>query len=160
MTSIDVMKFANAETRHPHKEILKLLARHVDFDGDEPLHPTVPRAFIVGGDVRCDELERFSVARIERAIDSLVEAQVVEERTDFWSGRRTLGIRELLDAVDAPNETLREEVYRKAKSAGLWPKFRSSSGWQLVTGGDVTVCEGPISALNKYLDWQASHILR
>ena len=106
MTSIDVMKFANAETRHPHREILKLLARHVEFDGDEPLQPTVPRALIVGGggDVRCDELKNFSVARIERAIDSLVEAQVVEERTDFWSGRRTLGIRELLDAVDAPNE--------------------------------------------------------
>jgi hypothetical protein len=158
--SIDAKKFATVELRHPHKEILKLLARHVEFDGDVPLHPTVPRAFIVGGDVRCDELKRFSVARIERAIDSLVEAQVVEERTDFWSGRRTLGIRELLDAVEAPNETLREEVYRKAKSAGLWPKFRSSGGWQLVTGGDVTVCEGPISALNKYLDWQASHILR
>ena len=160
MTSINVTKFASAETRHPHREILELLARQIEFDGDVPLHPTVPRAFIVGDGVRYDELKRFSVARIERAIDSLVEAEVVEERTDFWSGRQTLGIRELLDAVDAPNETLKEEVYRKAKSAGLWPKFRPGGGWQLVTGGDVSVCEGPIAALNKYLDWHASHILR
>jgi hypothetical protein len=91
MTSINVTKFASAETRHPHREILELLARQIEFDGDVPLHPTVPRAFIVGDGVRYDELKRFSVARIERAIDSLVEAEVVEERADFGRGGRHWG---------------------------------------------------------------------
>jgi len=156
---IDVTKFANAETRHPHKEILELLVRHVDFDGDIPVQLTMPRGVIVGDAKQYDGLKSFPVTGIERAIDALVEAEVVEERTDFWSGSRTLGIRELLEAADGPNEGLREEVSRKAERAGLWLKWRPNMGWQLVTGGEVTICEGPMSALNRYLDWQASHIL-
>jgi hypothetical protein len=160
MTSIDVAKFAIAETRHPHKEILELLLRHVELNGELPLHSAVPRERILGADARSDELKKFSLARIERAIDSLVEAEIVEEGTDFWSGRRMLGIHKVLVTADAPNESLKEDVYRKAKGVGLWPKWRSSSGWQLVTGGDVTVCEGSMSMLNDYLDWQEHQIRR
>ncbi len=158
--TIDLAKFAIAETRQPHKEILQLLLRNTEFDGDVSLNPAVPRERVAGGDARYEELKKYSLARIERAIDSLVEAEIVEERTDFWSGRRMLAISELLVAAEAPSESLKEEVYRKAKDVGLWPKWRPSSGWQLVTGGDVTVCEGSMSALNDYLDWQARQIVR
>ena len=39
--SIDVSKFANAETRHPHKEILQCLVQFIEFDGEVPMHPSV-----------------------------------------------------------------------------------------------------------------------
>jgi hypothetical protein len=147
--SIDVNKFADAETRHPHKEILQCLVQFIKFDGEIPMHPAVSRDFIVGGSARYDELKKFSTELLEEAVDDLLEAYVVEERGDLYTSSTTLGVHELLKAADT---ALKERVYQKAKAVGLWPKWRPSDGWLLVTGGDTVVCEGPMSALNEYLD--------
>jgi len=147
--SIDVNKFADAETRHPHKEILQCLVQFIKFDGEIPVHPAVSRDFIVGGSDRYDELKKFSTELLEEAVDDLLEAYVVEERGDLYTSSTTLGVHELLKAADT---ALKERVYQKAKAVGLWPKWRPSDGWLLVTGGDTVVCEGPMSALNEYLD--------
>jgi hypothetical protein len=153
--SFDVNKFANAETRHPHKEILQCLVQFIEFDGEVPMHPSVSRDFIVGGSERHDELKKFSTDLLEEAVDDLLEAYVVEERDDLHTGWKALGVRELLEAADT---ALKERVYQKAKAVGLWPKWRPSDGWLLVNGGDTVVCEGPMSALNEYLDHTSSAI--
>jgi hypothetical protein len=153
--SVDVNKFANAETRHPHKEILQCLVQFIEFDGEVPMHPSVPREFIVGSSDRYDELKKFSTEQLEEALDDLLEAYVVEERDDLQTGRKALGVRALLEAADA---ALKERVYQKAKAVGLWPQWRPSDGWLLVNGGDTVVCEGPMSALNEYLDHTSSAI--
>ena len=153
--SIDVNKFANAETRHPHKEILQCLVKFIEFDGETPTHPSVSRDVIVGSRERYDELKKFSTELLEEAVDDLLEAYVVEERGDLQTGSKTLGVRELLQAADT---ALKERVYQKAKAVGLWPKWRPTDGWLLVTGGDTVVCEGPMSALNEYLDHTLSAI--
>jgi hypothetical protein len=156
--SIDVNKFANAETRHPHKEILECLVQFIEVDGEVPMHPSVPRDFIVGSSDRYDELKKFSTELLEEAVDDLIEAYVVEERDDLHAGWRTLGVRELIEAAEAPYEDLKERVYQKAKAVGLWPKWRPSDGWLLVNGGDQVVFEGPMSALNEYLDHTSSAV--
>jgi hypothetical protein len=153
--SIDVNKFANAETRHPHKEILRCLVQFIEFDGEIPMHPSVPRQFIVGGTDQYDELQKFSTEQLEEAVDDLLEAYVVKERDDLQTAWKALGVRELLEAADV---ALKERVYQKAKAVGLWPQWRPSDGWLLVNGGDTVVCEGPMSALNEYLDHTASAI--
>jgi hypothetical protein len=153
--SIDVSKFANAETRHPHKEILQCLVQFIEFDGEVPMHPWVSRDLIIGRSERYDELKKFSTELLEEAVDDLLEAYVVEERDDFQTGWKALGVRELLEAADT---ALKERVYQKAKAVGLWPKWRPGDGWLLVNGGDTVVCEGPMSALNEYLDHTSSAI--
>src|ERR1700719_1635012 len=60
--------------------------------------------------------------------------------------------------IEAADTALKERVYQKAKAVGLWPKWRPSDGWLLVNGGDTVVCEGPMSALNEYLDHTSSAI--
>ena len=110
--SFDVNKFANAETRHPHKEILQCLVQFIEFDGEVPMHPSVSRDFIVGGSERYDELKKFSTDLLEEAVDDLLEAYVVEERDDLHTGWKALGVRELLEAADT---ALKERVYQKAK---------------------------------------------
>jgi hypothetical protein len=154
---IDVMKYGKAESRHPHKEILGCLVQSIEFDGVVPIQPSVPRNLIVGKSDRHDHLKKFSVPKLEAALDDLLDADVVEERCDVRTGMRTLGVRELLEAADAPYEALTEQVYSKATAAGLWPRWRPDRGWRLVDLGDQIVFEGPMESLNEYLDQQASH---
>ena len=113
--SIDVNKFVNAETRHPHKEIFQCLVKFIEFDGEIPTHPSVSRDLIVGRSERYDELKKFSTVLLEEAVDDLLEAYVVEERDALQTGWKALGVRELLEAADT---ALKERVHQKAKACG------------------------------------------
>ena len=153
--SNDVKKFATAEFRHPHKEIISALLDRVEFDGDVPVNHLTPRSCLIGDvDERLDQLRQFSADCIAKAIDELADAQVIRERSDPHTGHEAIGIRELVETADKPYRGLEKDVYEKASAFGFRPMWRHGRGWRLVAGGGQIVCEGPMRALNAFLDEQ------
>ena len=115
---IDVRKFAKAESRHPHKEILEWLVKFIEFDGEVPMHAMIPRHFIVGESDRYVELKKFSVERLEAAVDDLIDADVVEERSDSNSAWRTLGVRESSKRLTRPTKISKNRSTKKRPGYG------------------------------------------
>ena len=145
---MDLSKFAAAETRHPHKELLEILS-DVELDGETPLMPLWPK-FLLLGSQKDDDLKPFSDDEISNALLDLENEDTVVSRTDMHSNEGQVGISELVDLADGPYQDLKHEVFTKSKAAGLWPKWRE--GWRLVDGAGSTVFTGPMFALNQYLD--------
>ena len=144
MTSTDF------SAREPHQQIIEYLEPR-EFDGDCPTLPAnglTARYYIDWPHVA----EGFSKEEAEAALDELIDADIVIERSDAHTGERMVGLREYVEKADAPYEKTKGDVYRKAKARGLWPKWRPGEGWRLVNGGGKTVVEGPMEDLNEYLD--------
>jgi hypothetical protein len=154
MPEIDLEKFAAAEQRHPHKQIIELLISQVEFESDgTPVDPFWPRD-LFRGSIKHADLASFSDDDVAMAIDDLIDEGTVAKKDDPHVSNERIGITELIDAHEAPYERLKDGVYEKAKAAGLWPKWRRGLGWYLVDGGGNVVEEGPMQALDRYLDEQ------
>jgi hypothetical protein len=138
-----IMTNADFSARQPHKSILNVL-------GNFPDHPLLYTSYCGFGEF--EETAQYSNESINEAVCDLIDANLVVERTNPHTGDRAIGLRELVEAHEAPYEDLKERVYQMAKTQGLWPKWRPGQGWRLVDGGGQTVVEGPMDTLTAYLE--------
>jgi hypothetical protein len=128
----------------PHQQIIDYLAVEAD------LSPLTARSYISWEDVG------LSKEMAEAALDDLIEAGIAVQRLDPHSGERKVGLRDYVEKADAEYEELKSTVYRKADERGLRPDWRPGKGWRLINAGGEIVTEGPMHALNAYLDGPAA----
>jgi hypothetical protein len=125
--------------REPHKRIIEMLT----VCEEEPLTPKF---------VDDDGVDGFSKEQVEEALQELIDADLIVERTNPRTGDDLIGWREYVEKSDEEYDSLKTSVFQRAEAHGLSPKWRRGDGWRLVDESGKTVAVGNIRELGEYLD--------
>jgi len=103
----------------------------LDFFGDGP--DEAPEACL---DYIDSEALGLTEAQIRDGIGDLIEADLVVSRTDPNTGYEFVGLKEAVEAHEAPYIELKNRVYTLARSAGLFLKWQGWGEWALWSCGE------------------------